>query len=64
MEKPINLIHKANKPEIPTLLKQTKHTFIFDKEAWDKTLTQNEHWSTPPVGHIKANYDVATRAYS
>jgi hypothetical protein len=49
MEKPNNLIHKTIKSEIPTLLKQTKHTFIFDKEAWDKTLTQNEHWSPPPV---------------
>jgi hypothetical protein len=63
MEKPNNLILKAIKPKIPTPLKQTKHTFIFDKEAWDKTFTQKEHWSPLPVGHIKANYDVATRPY-
>jgi hypothetical protein len=54
------IIHKAQQPVISNSVKQVSITFRAHQSAWQAS-TSISYWAPPPIGSIKANFDLAIR---
>jgi hypothetical protein len=57
------LVHKGTKPDPKSALKLINNSVSHHLAAWKSNADCADDWSPPPMGLLKANFDVAIRPH-